>query len=121
MASPVPSQDPAIQTGVSDAVTGGKTVVSDVEQKNIPGALGAASSLYSQLSPIVPTIVQEAKAGYKTTEFWLLLAYEGLQQGEVLFPTHGVWAQIAAKVSPVIAYILSRGIAKLGVGNQTKV
>lgn len=127
MASPVsdpvpdPTQDPAIQAAVGDVSSAAPGIVADIEGKDPLAALQAGNALYGQLAPILPSVVKEAKAGYKTTEFWILIAYEGLQQGEVLFPVHGVWQQIAAKVSPILLYILSRGLAKAGVGNQQRV
>lgn len=116
-----PTQDPEIQAGITAVDQGGPAIIKDIETKNVVSGLSDANTLYGQVAPLVPTIVKEAKAGYKTTEFWVLIAYEGLQQGEVLFPVHGTWQQIAAKVSPVLLYILSRGLAKVGVGNQVKV
>lgn len=61
----------------------------------------------------IPLVVKESKAGYKTTEFWLVIATGGLTLlGTLPVPDHykGVIAGALAGL-----YALSRGIAKKGV------
>jgi hypothetical protein len=121
MASPTPPQDPAIQNAVSSAVSGGKSIVGDIQSGDTASAVGDIEHTYEHLAPLVPAVIQETKAGYKTTEFWLLIAYEILQQTEALVTLHGGWQKAAATVTPLLAYILSRGIAKKGVPNEVPV
>lgn len=118
---PIPGDlDPAIQSGVSEVSQAVPGLVSDVQQKNVVGGLQDAEKVYQQVSPLVPTIVSEAKAGYKTTEFYLVIAYEALTQtGAIHLP--GTWGKAAAGIAGIVAYVLSRGLAKSGVPNQEPV
>jgi hypothetical protein len=61
----------------------------------------------------LPQVIKEAKAGYRTTEFWITIAWVIASQLQVLhLPSkYGDLSSIAA----VVAYVLSRGIAKKGV------
>lgn len=116
-----PTQDPAIQGAVSDVVQEIPSVVSDVKTQNVPGLLTDATTAYQNVGPLVPTILQETKAGYKTTEFWALIVWEIVSQTEVFFHLPGTWGKLVAGLGALSAYILSRGWAKSGVANQTPV
>lgn len=67
------------------------------------------------LAPAVTVAVQETKAGYKTTEFWLTVA------GVIATAVGAVPTPHDAKgyvlVVLVAVYALARGLAKKGVGN----
>lgn len=66
----------------------------------------------------LPRAVGEAKAGYKTTEFWLALAgVISTQAGALSLP--GEHGTTIATIAFVVAYVLSRGVAKAGVPNIT--
>lgn len=61
-----------------------------------------------------PLVVKEAKAGYKTTEFWVALGGAILTQlGALHLP--GKYGDTVATVALVVSYIVSRGVAKAGV------
>jgi hypothetical protein len=110
--------DPAIQTAVTDVAQEVPAVVKDVETKNVAGVVSAGESLYSELAPLAPTLLQEAKAGYKTTEFWVLIVWEAATQtGALHLP--GTWGKLVAGIGGVASYVLSRGLAKSGTPNQT--
>jgi hypothetical protein len=70
-------------------------------------------SAIEQVIAEAPQVFKEAKAGYRTTEFWLTVAWVIASQLQVLhLPSkYGDVSSIAA----VVAYVLSRGIAKKGV------
>lgn len=105
----------AIQTGVADVIQEIPTVVKDVKTGNVDNMLADAQRSFVQLAPLAGTIVQETKAGYKTTEFWLTLASVILTQlGALDLPGH--WGKIVVTASVIVAYIISRGVAKAGVG-----
>jgi hypothetical protein len=61
----------------------------------------------------IPTVVKETKAGWRTTEFWVLVV------GSLAIVLEGV--QVPAKYEGAVAavlgglYIVSRGLAKKGV------
>lgn len=62
----------------------------------------------------VPGVIQETKAGYKTTEFWLTIGGAFLTQiGALHLP--GKYGATIATVALVGSYALSRGVAKNGV------
>lgn len=64
--------------------------------------------------PLVVQAVKESKAGYKTTEFWLATVAAVLTQvGALDLP--GKYGKTIATVAIVVAYVLSRGVAKAGV------
>lgn len=114
------TDDPAIQSAAGDVGTSVPGIISDIKGGNIASGVVAGENLYGQLAPLANTITQEAKAGYKTTEFYLVLAYEALtQSGAIHLP--GTWGKAAAGIAGVVAYALSRGLAKSGVGNQVQV
>lgn len=109
--------DPAIQQVSTDVAQATPTVVQDIKNKNVAGLVSEGESIYSQVSPLIPTLLQETKVGYKTTEFWLLIAWEAASQsGAIHLP--GTWGKLVAGVGALSAYILSRGFAKSGVSNQ---
>ena len=66
---------------------------------------------------VTPTVVvqPETKQFYKTSEFWITMATNGLamlaQVADILPPKYGLPLQGAVNM----AYVLSRGIAKNGV------
>ncbi len=69
-----------------------------------------------QLLEALPETIQESKPGLKTTEFGLTaVALIATQVGALDLP--GEYSQTIATVAIVVAYILSRGIAKAGVPN----
>ena len=67
----------------------------------------------------IPAIVEESKAGYKTTEFWLtivsslLVVFDGIPLPEKF---EGAYLAVVSAF-----YILSRGLAKKGVPRVTPV
>lgn len=74
----------------------------------------AIQELVDDLTVLGPEIVKEAKAGYKTTEFWVMLAgVLTTQLGALHLP--GKYGDTIATVAMVLGYIISRGLAKLGV------
>ncbi len=84
-ANPTPTADPAIQEAAQD------------------------------IGHLAPLVFKETKAGYKTTEFWLTLAFTILTQlGALHLP--GKYGSTVATAAAVVAYVLSRGVAKAGVG-----
>lgn len=109
--------DPAIQTASTDVAQEVPAVVKDIQTKNIAGVVTAGENLYSELAPLAPTLLQEAKAGYKTTEFWLVIVWEAATQtGAIHLP--GTWGKLVAGIGGVASYVLSRGLAKNGTPNQ---
>jgi hypothetical protein len=66
-----------------------------------------------ELVEMLPTVVKESKAGWKTTEFWVTIG------GSLLVFVNGI--PMPEKLEPYfvgavgVAYIISRGIAKKGV------
>lgn len=63
----------------------------------------------------VPVIVKEAKAGYKSTEFWIaILGALALQTDTIHLPEKYGGSSVGTILLGVV-YILSRGIAKNGV------
>lgn len=108
------TQDPAIQTAATDVASDVPKVVSDVENKNVGGIISDVTNDYNQLAPVLPQVIEETKAGYKTTEFYLVILYEILtQSGAIHLP--GTYGKVAAGAAGIVAYVLSRGIAKAGV------
>lgn len=115
--SPAPGQDPVVQQVVQDVAQDVPAVVKDVETKNIAGLVSEGEQAYQQVAPLIPSLIQEAKAGYKTTEFWLVLVWEAATQtGALHLP--GTWGKLIAGIGGVAAYALSRGLAKSGTPNQ---
>src|SRR5262249_36701382 len=112
--------DPAVQTAATDVAQAVPQVVTDAKKGDVPAVLTDAENAYEQVAPLVPTLVKEAKAGYKTTEFWLVIVYEAVTQtGAVHLP--GTWGKAAAGIAGVVAYVLSRGLAKNGTPNEVPV
>lgn len=74
--------------------------------------LAAVEADVVQLSQAAPVIIKETKAGYKTTEFWAVIATSILDVVSQI-PFHD------KLVVTVIAglYAVARGLAKLGVPN----
>lgn len=73
-----------------------------------------AAPAVTQVINEAPVLVKEAKAGYKTTEFWVAIGTAVLTQlGALHLP--GKYGDTVATVSVVGLYILSRGFAKAGV------
>jgi hypothetical protein len=119
MSNPTPDY-PTVQEASQDVAQDVPGVVKDVKSGDYVAVAGDLEHGYSTLSPLVPHLVQEAKAGYKTTEFWLVIAYEILtQSGAIHLP--GTWGKLVAGVSGLVAYVLSRGIAKSGTPNEVPV
>ena len=59
--------------------------------------------------------MQESRAGYRTTEFWLTLVGSALVGVSALADKlPGEWAAVLA-IAGVIGYAISRGVAKHGV------
>lgn len=115
-----PTLDPAIQQGAATVAQDVPGVVADVKSGDYEKVATGLETGYAAISPLVPTIVKEAKAGYKTTEFYLVIAYEILtQSGAIHLP--GGWGKLAAGLGGLVAYVLSRGIAKSGTPEQVPV
>lgn len=114
MTDTAPTQDPALQQVVTDAVQDAPAVVKDVETANVTGLVADASKAYEQIKPLVPTLVSEVKAGYKTTEFWLVVVWEALTQSSAIH-LPGTYSKLIAGAAGIISYVLSRGIAKRGL------
>lgn len=75
----------------------------------------ATSGIINEVSTLAPQVVSEAKAGYRTTEFWLVVAAGVLTSlGTLPLPDH-VKGIVAAGLAGI--YALSRGLAKRGVPN----
>lgn len=108
------TQDSAVQTAAQDVAADAPAITTDVATGNIGSLFTDATKDYSQLAPLVPQVIEETKAGYKTTEFWLVLAYEAVTlSGAVHIP--GTLGKAIATAAGIVAYVLSRGIAKAGV------
>lgn len=56
------------------------------------------------------------KPGWRTTEFWVSIITALLILVNTIFGTGLNAEQIATTIAPLIAYIISRGIAKTGGG-----
>lgn len=88
----------------------------DEIQTDAPVVVNQTNVDAASLIPAVTTIVTEAKAGYKTTEFWvaivvsLLTLLNGIPLPEKF---EGVVVALTG-----VAYVLSRGLAKSGVPNE---
>lgn len=102
-----PAGSPAIEKAAQDTAAAIEASISDHSTTNI---IGQALPLIAD----APEVVKEAKAGYKTTEFWITLVTVLLAQLQVLhLPGH--YGATIATVASVAAYALSRGVAKSGV------
>jgi hypothetical protein len=88
-----------------------------------PGVTALASDVgqiatgHGSLTPLIadaPLAFREAKAGYKTTEFWLTLIVIVLAQlGTLSLPGH--YGRTITTAAAAAAYAISRGLAKAGV------
>lgn len=74
----------------------------------------AIEELIEDMATLGPQVVKETKEGYKTTEFWVMLAgVLTTQLGALHLP--GKYGDTIATVAMILGYIISRGFAKLGV------
>lgn len=89
-----------------------ETTAIDAAAQDVDDILKSGSA--TDLIAVVPSVVQEARRGYKTTEFWLAVAGTVLTQlGALHLP--GKYGDTIATIALVGSYILSRGVAKAGV------
>ncbi len=80
----------------------------------VPDDASLFDELEEQGLTVEPQVIQEAKPGYKTTEFWLLLIGTlATQVGALDLP--GENGKTITTTALFVAYVLSRGIAKAGV------
>lgn len=93
---------------MSDIVDDTAPVVVNQNVDATAGAIGA-----------IPAIIEEAKAGYKTTEFWLAVAISILTVLDGIPLPEKYEGFVVTLLG--IAYALSRGIAKAGVANVTPI
>lgn len=70
-------------------------------------------SAVSELISDMPAVIQETKAGYKTTEFWITIVTALAAMLEVAPVPDGTGG--IAGVALAAVYALSRGIAKKGI------
>lgn len=76
-------------------------------------AIGANVVADPEVLSALPGVIAEAKSGWKTSEFWIsLLGIFGVQVGAL--DMSGVSPGVAT-AALMVAYVLSRGVAKLGV------
>lgn len=97
--------------------------VANPEPTIVPGAAQAAGQY-----PVLPAFrqivsdgyqavaeVKALKPGYKTTEFWLTLAFNAITAGAVILPansTSSLVAGLLASALSLFGYSASRGLAK---------
>ena len=87
-----------------------------LEQNHVPAPQARQDPAIEAVLENVPAAINEAKAGYKTTEFWMaLIGIFATQLGALDLP--GEHGQTIATVAFLVAYVLSRGVAKAGVPN----
>jgi phosphoribosylformylglycinamidine (FGAM) synthase-like enzyme len=110
--APDPSTDPAVQTVITDAVTGAKSIVTDIEDKNVSGLVASAFGTGTSLVAAAPAAIAEVKAGYKTTEFWGVVA-AGLNAS---LSTEGWLPKVVAGAIAVL-YAITRAFTKTGAKN----
>ncbi len=87
--------------------TGADTVV--VNQNVAPQQAGA----FDDLVEVLPGLIKESKAGYKTTEFWLMIVISVLTVVDAIPLPEQYEAILVTALG--VAYALSRGLAKKGV------
>jgi hypothetical protein len=105
------SKDPQA-TEVAAVIEHTPGIVHDVQRGDVAGI----EHDIDYLLEAEPAVVKEAKAGYKTTEFWLTLVAAILTQvGALHLP--GKYGDTIATVALLASYALSRGIAKSGVAH----
>lgn len=98
--------DPVAPTTTVNVVQAEKAV----DYSNLTeGEITQIEGFFSEL----PVIFKEAKAGYKTTEFWLTVLTVILLNVN-LIPLPDSWQGIAS-AALVVVYAISRGLAKKGV------
>lgn len=94
---------------ITDVIEHTPGIVHDVQEGDVQTIKGDIDYLLEA----EPLVVKEAKAGYKTTEFWLTIVGAVLTQvGALHLP--GKYGDTIATVSLLASYALSRGIAKSG-------
>ena len=108
-----------IQDVVDEVKKDAPPLVEDVETKNYVKAVEDVAADVPVVAPHVVHVVNETKSGYKTTEFWMVSVYELLTNITAIHAPwvtgHTRWIETAAGV---VAYVISRGISKAGVGNS---
>lgn len=72
-----------------------------------------------ELEALAPADIQEAKAGYKTTEFWFAIATTVLVALGTVPTPHDAKGIVVAAVAAL--YAVARGLAKNGVANVESV
>jgi hypothetical protein len=92
-------------------------VVTDVHDAKLPSEaeIAAATHAVDLVYTDTSAVVKEAKAGYKTTEFWLTTVLAVLTLLGT-FPLPGKFEAVVAGALTA-AYTVSRGLAKAGVAN----
>lgn len=70
-----------------------------------------------ELAPAIGVIVEESKKGYRTTEFWIALGVSLLTVLDGVPLPEKFEGAVVTLIGA--AYIISRGLAKKGVGNVT--
>lgn len=106
-------------TAVEELADDAPGVVTDVEDlaKGTPTQeeIDAGVRDLEELERVVPAVVKETKAGYKTTEFWLTLAgLAAVNLNGVVLTLPDKYQAIASAVLAGL-YALSRGQAKKGI------
>jgi hypothetical protein len=66
--------DPAVNTVIADVTKDVPVVVKDIETGNVAGLVTLGTTQGSSIIAQIPAAVSEVKAGYKTTEFWGVVA-----------------------------------------------
>lgn len=121
MASPAPgtpvvTPDPApvaTEQVITDVGQDAPAVVKDISHKDILGVVKDVGTAFDQIRPLAPAVAKEVKAGYKTTEFWLVIAFTVLTQLQALH-LPGKYGDTIATIAAIVSYVISRGFAKLG-------
>lgn len=72
-----------------------------------------------ELAPAINAVIEESKAGWKTTEFWVALVVSLLTVIDTIPLPEKFEGVVVTGIA--IAYALSRGLAKKGVANVTPV
>jgi protein-arginine kinase len=106
----------AIQQAIADTPDRVQDVRDLLAQPTDSEAVKQAEADIDSLIEAAPQFVQESKAGYKTTEFWLTIVGAVLTQvGALHLP--GKYGATIATIALLVSYAISRGIAKAGVPN----
>lgn len=110
----VATAEQEFDTFATDTVAKGKVAGADIEAKN-PDITTTVQDLekgdVAGVIKEVPAVTKLVKAGYKTTEFWLVLAgVVATQLGAIHVP--GKYGTTIQDTALIAAYAISRGLAK---------